>query len=331
MIASGLSGSWCSLVSTLDCQSRGRGFKSRRARHFNADTVARAGPQGPPRRAGPRTYKLVRLLPVSTRRRVPTRAPARSACERRRGRSVLDVKTRSLYNNAREAPERSPGPGGRAHGGAAAASGYPDFACGARGDPHRARPTRDRSRVGQTTQRDHDEHLSRASGPSWPPARATGPQEPCGRSPRDPATAAAAALVILLDTAPVVALCDPRDALNRRALRDLDRLGREQFVLCAPVVTEACFLLPYRAQRGRLRRFLGEFLVAAYRSDDESQLWLEVLDWLIHYGEHDPDWADGYLAVVSGRERGSRVWTYDREFRTTWRRPDGTRVPLAVN
>jgi hypothetical protein len=26
-------GSWCSLVSTLDCQSRGRGFKSRRARH----------------------------------------------------------------------------------------------------------------------------------------------------------------------------------------------------------------------------------------------------------------------------------------------------------
>src|SRR5262249_26098302 len=27
-------GSWCSLVSTLDCQSRGRGFKSRRARHL---------------------------------------------------------------------------------------------------------------------------------------------------------------------------------------------------------------------------------------------------------------------------------------------------------
>ena len=25
-------GSWCSLVSTLDCQSRGRGFESRRAR-----------------------------------------------------------------------------------------------------------------------------------------------------------------------------------------------------------------------------------------------------------------------------------------------------------
>jgi predicted nucleic acid-binding protein len=137
--------------------------------------------------------------------------------------------------------------------------------------------------------------------------------------------------VILLDTAPVVALCDPRDALNRRALRDLDRLGREPFVLCAPVLTEAWFLLPHRAQRGRLRLFLGEFSVAAYRSEDESQLWLEIFDWLIRYEEHDPDWADGYLTVASERERGSRVWTYDREFRTTWRRPDGTRVPLAVS
>lgn len=134
--------------------------------------------------------------------------------------------------------------------------------------------------------------------------------------------------MILLDTAPLVALCDSRDALNRRALRDLDRLARDVFVLCSPVLTEACFLLSHRVQRERLRRFLGEFSVAAYRTEDEFRLWFEVFDWLIRYQEHDPDWADGYLAVVSERERGSRVWTYDREFRTTWRRPDGTRVPL---
>lgn len=137
--------------------------------------------------------------------------------------------------------------------------------------------------------------------------------------------------MILLDTAPVVALCDPRDALNRRALRDLDRLAREAFVLCPPVLTEACFLLSHRVQRERLRRFVAEFSVAPYRSEDESRLWFEVFDWLIQYQEHDPDWADGYLAVVSEKERGSRVWTYDGEFRTTWRRPDGTRIPLAVS
>ena len=135
--------------------------------------------------------------------------------------------------------------------------------------------------------------------------------------------------MILLDTTPIVALCDPRDALNRRALRDLDRLARDTFVLCSPVLTETCFLLSHRVQRERLRRFLGEFSVTAYPTEDETRLWFDVFDWLMRYQEHDPDWADGYLAVISERERGSRVWTYDREFRTTWRRPDGTRVPLA--
>ena len=41
--------------------------------------------------------------------------------------------------------------------------------------------------------------------------------------------------------------------------------------------------------------------------------------------------ADAYLAVVSGIERRFKVWTYDSEFRTTWRRADGTRIPLAVS
>jgi hypothetical protein len=43
------------------------------------------------------------------------------------------------------------------------------------------------------------------------------------------------------------------------------------------------------------------------------------------------DWTDGYLAVVSGKERRIKLWTYDREFRTTWRRPDGTAIPLAMS
>jgi hypothetical protein len=96
------------------------------------------------------------------------------------------------------------------------------------------------------------------------------------------------------------------------------------------VLTETAFLLARARERERLRRFLSAFSVSAYRSDDEGQLWLEVLEWLVRYQEHEPDWADGYLAVVCGRERGYRVWTYDREFRTIWRRPDGTRIPLAV-
>lgn len=136
--------------------------------------------------------------------------------------------------------------------------------------------------------------------------------------------------MILLDTGPLVALCDPRDALNRVARRDLRRLAETPFVLCVPVLTEACFLLPYSAQRQRLRRFLEDLSVVAYRADDQRALWFEVLDWLVRYEEHEPDLADAWLAVLSGRERHFRVWTYDDEFRAVWRRPDGAPIPLAV-
>lgn len=136
--------------------------------------------------------------------------------------------------------------------------------------------------------------------------------------------------MILLDTTPLVALCDPRDGLNRRALRDLDRLAREPLVLCVPVLTEAASCCRAGLSASGLRRALAALPIAAYRNDDEHQLWLDVFEWLLRYQEHDPDWTDGYLAVVAGIERQARVWTYDRKFRTTWRRPDGTRIPLAV-
>jgi predicted nucleic acid-binding protein len=137
--------------------------------------------------------------------------------------------------------------------------------------------------------------------------------------------------VILLDTAPLVALCDPRDSLNAVAVSDLARASRHPLVTCAAVMTEACALLPHRMQRQRLHRFIEDFSVTAYTPQDERRLWGEVFEWLEQYEEHDPDWADGYLAVVSGHERRARVWTYDREFRTVWRRPDGSRIPLVVS
>jgi len=136
--------------------------------------------------------------------------------------------------------------------------------------------------------------------------------------------------VILLDTGPVVALCDPRDGLNRTALRDLETLRRDPVVLCSPVLTEACFLLGHAVQRQRLARVLAEFSVRPYEIDDEARLWLEALAWMQRYRDQDPDLADAYLAVVSGREHRFRLWTYDREFSTIWRRPDGSPIPLAV-
>jgi predicted nucleic acid-binding protein len=135
--------------------------------------------------------------------------------------------------------------------------------------------------------------------------------------------------MILLDTTPLVALCDSRDKLHGRALRDLDKLGRSRLLLCTPVLTEACFLLEHPFQRARLARLIAELAIWAVKVDDEG-LWPSVFEWLAKYHEHQPDWADGYLVALTGHDPGLLVWTYDREFTTTWRRLDGSRVPLVT-
>jgi predicted nucleic acid-binding protein len=136
--------------------------------------------------------------------------------------------------------------------------------------------------------------------------------------------------VILVDTGPLVALCDSRDSKHRTALKHLESLATNPFAVCDAVLTEACFLLPHRSQRLRLRAFLHDLGMQPPPASDGTAFWHDVFDWLMKYADHEPDWADACLAVLSGHDRRMKVWTYDREFRTTWRRPDGTGIPLAV-
>ena len=136
--------------------------------------------------------------------------------------------------------------------------------------------------------------------------------------------------MILIDTTPLVALCDPRDSKHRSSVKQLASLVSEPLTTCDAVVTEACFHLPHRSQRQRLRALIRELRVQPHPTEQTAAFWLAVLDWLEKYSDHEPDWADGCLAVLSSEERRARVWTYDREFHTTWRRPDGTTIPLAV-
>ena len=137
-------------------------------------------------------------------------------------------------------------------------------------------------------------------------------------------------MTILIDTTPLVALCDARDEKHRVAVKHLESLSASEFAVCDAVLTEACFHLPFRSQRQRLRALLDDLPAQPLSVANESAFWLEVFDWLIKYADHEPDWADGCLAVLSGRDTDAKVWTYDREFQTTWRRPNGTAIPLAV-
>ena len=136
--------------------------------------------------------------------------------------------------------------------------------------------------------------------------------------------------MILVDTTPLVALCDARDAKHATALKHVTLLGYDTFATCEAVLTEACFHLPHRSQRQRLRAILSDLNVQPRPLASGRAFWPEVYDWLEKYADHEPDWADACLAVLSGQDTSLKLWTYDREFRTTWRRPNGTTIPLAV-
>lgn len=136
--------------------------------------------------------------------------------------------------------------------------------------------------------------------------------------------------MILLDTTPLVALCDGRDSHHGRAVRHLQALTGSAFATCDAVITEACFHLGHPAQRQRLRALLDELDVGVFPESADRAYRTAVFDWLEKYGDNEPDWADGCLAVLCGRDTAAQLWTYDSEFRTIWRRPDGTRIPLTA-
>jgi predicted nucleic acid-binding protein len=134
--------------------------------------------------------------------------------------------------------------------------------------------------------------------------------------------------VILIDTGPLVALCDAKDSRHRAAVAQMAALAGTPLGTCDAVLTEACVHLPHRAQRDRLRAMLERLDVAPVAVPAGRTFWTDVLGWLVKYADHEPDWADACLAVLSGRDEALKVWTYDEEFRTMWRRPNGTRIPL---
>lgn len=137
--------------------------------------------------------------------------------------------------------------------------------------------------------------------------------------------------MILVDTTPLVAVCDARDSRNRTADDDLESLLiSNDFAICDAVLSEACFHLRHPGQRHRLRGLLFQMKAHPVPAANDLEFQNDVFDWLAKYADHTPDWADACLAVLSGRDPTARVWTYDSEFRTTWRRPNGTAIPLAV-
>jgi predicted nucleic acid-binding protein len=136
--------------------------------------------------------------------------------------------------------------------------------------------------------------------------------------------------VILIDTGPLVALCDARDSRHEMTVEHLEDLAKADFAICDAILGEALFHLPRRIQRQRLQAWLDEFEVIALPAVADATFRRDVFAWLFKYADHEPDWADACIAVLCGGDRSLSVWTFDNEFHTTWRRPDGTRIPLTT-
>jgi predicted nucleic acid-binding protein len=133
----------------------------------------------------------------------------------------------------------------------------------------------------------------------------------------------------LVDTGPLVGLCDPDDQHHLRATKEIDLLHGS---LCVglPVLTEAHFLLKAPHRRKRLMSFIQRGLFQLALPKQPDSIALTSLIWLERYAEHDPDFSDGHLVCWAERERDVAIWTFDQEFRTTWRTLRGKRVRLSV-
>lgn len=92
-------------------------------------------------------------------------------------------------------------------------------------------------------------------------------------------------------------------------------------------VTEALFLVGTRAHPANLATMVADdilqFDTAAWASNARR-----AMAWLHGYEEHEPDFTDAYLIAWYEAESGARVWTFDSEFRTTWRTSRGKSINL---
>lgn len=123
--------------------------------------------------------------------------------------------------------------------------------------------------------------------------------------------------MILVDTGPLVALFDRRDAAHERARQLLATL-QERLVTTVPVLTEAFHLL---GPSSRGATALREFVAAGgmevwYLTDATVARCFELMD---EYADHPMDLADASLVAAAERLQSTRIFTIDRNDFATYR------------
>ncbi|MDE2663487.1 MAG: PIN domain-containing protein [Gemmatimonadota bacterium] len=134
--------------------------------------------------------------------------------------------------------------------------------------------------------------------------------------------------MILVDTGPLVAACDPSDA-GHAACRQVLTALNEEAVTTTPVLTEAFHLLRQSKRRMSLMDIVRRRGVTVAGLDDPD---LErCFELMVQYGDAPMDFADASVVVVAERSGIDRVFTLDRRHFSAYRLKRGHRhVPFTI-
>lgn len=123
--------------------------------------------------------------------------------------------------------------------------------------------------------------------------------------------------MMLLDTGPIVALFDPRDADHALAKETL-RTVAAPLVTTVPVLTEAFHLLrPDSPGSAALRRFVERGGCAQHAVDDA--MLMRCFQLMEKYVDRPMDLADASLVATAEALRETHVFTFDRADFATYR------------
>lgn len=123
--------------------------------------------------------------------------------------------------------------------------------------------------------------------------------------------------MILLDTGPIVALFDPKDALHGTCRNTLARL-RQGLQTTLPVLTEAFHMLdPASHGSSRLRDFVIEGGALVWPMDSSGLL--RAFELMEVYSDHPMDLADASLVAAAEALRVRSIFTLDRSDFETYR------------
>ncbi|OFV93805.1 MAG: hypothetical protein A3H95_07535 [Acidobacteria bacterium RIFCSPLOWO2_02_FULL_64_15] len=123
--------------------------------------------------------------------------------------------------------------------------------------------------------------------------------------------------MILVDTGPLVALFDHKDAHHDRCLRILKSI-REPLQTTVPVLTEAFYMLaPESRQSDRLRDFVERRGLSLWFFDPASLN--RAFELMEAYADHPMDFADASLVAAAELTGIRRIFTIDRKDFDTYR------------